>query len=91
MSDLEPQKSRPRWVRFAVPAGRKRREVFVGTGYVVLQTGICLFVGFILSDSTSLLGRVGLVALLVSVCLSIGLLAWIGFAIRWVDRNGEWN
>jgi hypothetical protein len=89
MSDLEQQKLRPRWVRLAVPTGRTRREVVIGTGYVVLQLAICLFVGGILSNSTALLGQVGMVALLFSVCLSAGLLAWIWLAIRWVDRNDK--
>jgi hypothetical protein len=89
MSDVEQSKPRPRWVRFAAPAGWTRRQAFGGMISNAIWMGICLF--FVVGRSDSILGQVGLVVGLACVCLLLGLLVWTWLAIRWVDRNDEWS
>jgi hypothetical protein len=89
MSGEEQSKLRPRWVRFAAPAKSTRREATGGMMSTAILLAMCLL--FMVGRSDSLLGQVGLVVGMASVCLLLGLLVWTWLAIRWVDRNDKWK
>jgi hypothetical protein len=83
------QSQLPWWVRFVVPAGGKRREAFSRHYYIIFQIGLALYI-LCISDHTTLLGRIGFVLLLISLCVSVALIVWIWVAIRWMDRRKLW-
>ena len=90
MSDT-PTQPRPWWVRLSVGRTSTRRAAFSQLTILGLNLSILLAITGIESTSESLFGRIAFAIGLVGMVVNVILALWVWLAVRWVDRNGQWD
>ncbi len=87
----KPSQPPPRWVRLVLGRSWDRRReqallMFLGLNFVMLLAMTGLEWG-----SESVLGKVVFTLGLIGMLLQALVALWLWLAIRWLDRNGQWD
>jgi hypothetical protein len=87
----KPSQPPPGWVQLAVGRSLDRRRAQAILTFLGLNFAILLAITGLEWGSESVLGKVAVALGLIGMVLQALAVLWVWFAIRWVNRNGQWE
>ena len=82
MQERVPPEKYPMWVKFTMMGGAStRQKAWIYCGLTVVLALVCFALSFINQQINWVAAGI----------LGLSLAALYPFAIRWIDRNGDWN